>query len=203
MNLLQRIHLEDQATYPKTKARPSIRNAYVPGCGRAHDVAWLAQFKPTSDERMWQQVVGADFAPEAIQEASTLYGQVPGVRLRCEDATVVPTEERGTFDLVFDRAMLCALKPELRPAYMKAVVERLAPRGVHLVFLFDRIKPRYEGESPRESGPPFEIDLQLYEHLVRPLGLEVLGQKSWLTRWPSGREMSELMVVACKKANFA
>ena len=206
MNLVQNIHLEDhtQAAFQEEAgARPRIRKAYVPGCGRAHDVAWLAQFKSTSDELVWQQVVGADFAPEAIQDASALYGKVQGVSLRCEDVTVVPSEDRGAFDLVFDRAMLCALKPELRPAYMKAVVERLAPRGVHLVFLFDRIKPRYEGENPRESGPPFEIDLKLYDDLVRPLGLDVRGQKSWMTRWPSGREMSELMIVACKKTAFA
>ncbi len=177
----------------------SVLEAYVPGCGRAHDVAWLAQYKGGGQVPLWRKVVGVDFAPEAIKEARDLYGQVEGVSLRCEDAASVTEQDREWYHLVFDRAMLCALRPDLRPSYMASVADRLAPGGVHLVFLFDRIKPRHEGENPRTSGPPFEIDLPLYEQLACPLGFEILAQRPWLTRWPSGREMSELIVVARKK----
>jgi Thiopurine S-methyltransferase (TPMT) len=127
--------------------------AYVPGCGRAHDAAFLAG--------LGAEVTGVDVSGEAIAEAKSLYGDVAGLHLFVGDAVSpegVDARERGLWSLVFDRAMLNALEPTLRARYVDAALARLGPGGVFASIAITSVP---EGSTP----PPFPLGVGDYDTL--------------------------------------
>ncbi|MEY4630098.1 MAG: hypothetical protein RIQ81_218 [Pseudomonadota bacterium] len=143
---------------------------YSPGCGRAHDGAAMVAKTVKIPEGLCANgihVTATDFAPEAIAAAKEVYGalQSRGLTLRVEDARApVPPAERGKYDIVFDRAMLCALRPELRAAYLDACRDRLRPGGVFLTLPFT--KTAVTPDHPVGAGPPFEITIDQLKTLL-------------------------------------
>lgn len=115
----------------------------IPGCGRAHDGPRLLSLGATS-------VDGSDLVPLAIEEAKRLYGSVPNLTLRCGDITDVSQKDLGAFDCIFDRAMLCALKGELRESYVNACLKYLKKGGLFASLAF-------ASTHEPEVGPPFQI----------------------------------------------
>jgi SAM-dependent methyltransferase len=128
---------------------------YVPGCGHAHDAAWLA--------KAGFEVVAADFVPEAIEVAKTLYGNVRNLSLEVGDVFSVKDHEQNSFDAVFDRAMFCALNPIKRIDYLKACQSRLKPNGLFTALLFA------ETLISQEEGPPFSVTLDEFKELSQRL----------------------------------
>lgn len=126
---------------------------HEPGCGRAHNAFALVQ--------RGFRVVASDFVPEAVAEAKRLY-QHPDLTLRVEDAMAVVAGEEERYDLVFDRAMLCALEPSHRVAYIDACARRLKPGGLFLSLAFAALDPAYEG------GPPFAVNERDLVDLLTP-----------------------------------
>lgn len=126
---------------------------YEPGCGRAHNAHALVQ--------KGFHVVAADFVPEAIAEAGRLY-QHPHLTLRVEDALTVAPGDEGRFDLVFDRAMLCALEPAFRVPYVAACARRLKPGGLFVSLPFAELDPIVE------NGPPFQVNERELVDLLTP-----------------------------------
>jgi len=131
---------------------------FIPGCGRAHDGIWLV--------RHGYRVVAADFAPRAVaaarQNAADLVASgslkasdAAHMTFRVEDAATCPEADQGGFQGVFDRAMFCALRPELRGAYIEALAARLQKHGLFMSLLFSDIAPT--PQKPKGSGPPFEV----------------------------------------------
>lgn len=117
---------------------------FIPGCGRAHDgVALVRDFG--------MKVVAEDIAEGAISAAKALYSKVPELQLRVGNSSACTKEEQGYFGCIYDRAVLCALRPELRPPFVHACAERLAKGG-----LFSSL-PFAETTGPVGSGPPFAI----------------------------------------------
>lgn len=157
----------------ESSAKPLV--IYSPGCGRGHDAAGIANGNvklPPEIAARALHVIATDFAPEAIAAARDLYGALeknpPGrhsLEFRVEDARAeVPADQRGTVDIVFDRAMLCALRPELRAAYLKSCHQRLRRGGIFLSLPFTKIDDT--PEHPPGSGPPFQITLQEMKELM-------------------------------------
>lgn len=110
------------------------------GCGRAHSEAALA--------RMGFSVLATDLVPEAIQAAERLYAGTPGLTL--ETADIFRYDPVGTFDAVYDRAMLCALQPTDRQAYVQRIKRFMRDGSLFMGILFRKtVKP---------EGPPFAID---------------------------------------------
>lgn len=116
-------------------------HAYVPGCGRGHEGAFLA--------KAGFNVIAADFVEEAIAEAKMLYNSQPKLSFKVEDALV--KQDKESFDLVFDRAMLCALQVANREAYLDAIYHRLKPGGLFLGILFSSL------DDQVQKGPPFAL----------------------------------------------
>jgi methyl halide transferase len=114
---------------------------WVPGCGRGHDVAAIAQ--------LGFQVLGTDISPTAIVEAKALYGSRPGVQFKQADLFV--ESPASLFDWIYDRAMLCALSPERQPQYLQVCARNLKERGLFCSILFSSIS------SEVTEGPPFEV----------------------------------------------
>ena len=145
---------------------PESSSIYIPGCGRAHDAVWFAGrgFK----------VVAADFSATAIEAAGknlklliqsgAIENDVASrIELRVEDATNCDAQDESYYQAVFDRAMYCALRPELRSDYLDAIAERLASGGFFLSLPFSQTATT--PEKPKGSGPPFEVTkAQMIDH---------------------------------------
>jgi SAM-dependent methyltransferase len=114
--------------------------ALVPGCGAGHDARLLAArgFETT----------GVDFAPRAIREARRLAAAagVDGVRFERRDLFRLPRAFDAAFDLAFEQTCFCAIRPDRRDDYVRALHRSLRPGGL-LLGLFFVIRP--------EEGPPF------------------------------------------------
>ena len=133
-------------------SRPAGR-VLVPGCGAAHDVRLFA-------ESGWD-VLGIDFSEAAIAAARPVLGSHAG-RVRLADFFAPGLSE--PFDVIYERAFLCALPRRLWPAWGKRVAQLLGPGGVLAGFFYI---------SEGERGPPFplhsqaELDALLVPDLAR------------------------------------
>ena len=118
-------------------ASPAPRRVLVPGCGSAWDVRFLA-------ESGWE-VLGIDFSHEAIAAARAILGPCAD-RVRQADFFAPIAGE--PFDVVYERAFLCALPRRLWGDWAKRVAEAVVPGGLLAGFFFF-------GEG--ERGPPFPL----------------------------------------------
>ena len=125
---------------------------HAAGCGRAHNEAYLAA--------QGYEVTAVDLVPEAIAAARGLYASQNRLTLVCGDALTLDATERGTYAAIFDRAMLCALPPDLRPIYVQVSWERLAPGGIWMGILFQEVR--------NPVGPPFAVTEALAWELFAP-----------------------------------
>ena len=109
----------------------------VPGCGSAWDVAFFA-------ERGWD-VLGIDFSREALAAARAVLGP-HAARVRHADF-FAPLPE-APFDLVYERAFLCALPRPLWPGWARRVAQLVKPGGMLAGFFFF---------DAGERGPPYPL----------------------------------------------
>lgn len=111
----------------------------VPGCGLGHDVRLLAT--------QGAEVVGLDISTVAIEMARQIE---PACGETYEVGNFLTGRvERDSFDLVFEHTCFCAIFPEEREAYVRAVHRVLRPGGRFLAIFFTNI------DSP--EGPPFPV----------------------------------------------
>ncbi|HEX5803949.1 MAG TPA: methyltransferase domain-containing protein [Azospira sp.] len=120
----------------------------VPGCGHAWEAGWLAA-------RGWP-VTALDFAPTAIDAARTVLGDWPGQLLCADFFSFTPAQP---YDLVYERAFLCAMPRRLWPDYGRRMHQLLAPGGRLVGFFFFSDDPK---------GPPFGIRPEALDDLLGP-----------------------------------
>jgi hypothetical protein len=154
---------------------PAPLRTLVPGCGSAWDVRFFA-------ESGWS-VTGLDFSAEAVAAARDVLGaHVDRVR----QGDVFAAIEGEPFDLVYERAFLCALPRRLWPDWSRRMGELVAPGGLLAGFFYF---------DAGERGPPFplhsqaELDTMLTRWFERVEDLEVAdsiavfaGKERW-QRW--------------------
>jgi SAM-dependent methyltransferase len=119
--------------------QPFTGRVLVPGCGRGHDVRLLAG--------QGAEVVGQDISTLAIEMARAI--EPVGNETYVTGDFLDSNADLGRFDLVFEHTCLCAIFPEERAAYVRAVHNALEPGG-HLLSIFF-----VDIEDP--EGPPFAI----------------------------------------------
>jgi SAM-dependent methyltransferase len=112
---------------------PSSR-VLVPGCGAGHEVKAFAE--------RGHEVLAIEFSDAAIEAARRGLGPLAD-RVRKADFFAF---EAAPFDMVYERAFLCALPRSLWPQWAARVAEVLRPGG-RLAGFF------YLDDNPR--GPPF------------------------------------------------
>ena len=120
----------------------------VPGCGHAWEAAWLAA-------RGWP-VTALDFSPAAVDAARRVLGEWPGRLLQADFFTFVP---EAPFDLIYERAFLCALPRKCWPGYGRRMNDLLQPGGRLVGFFFFSDDPK---------GPPFGSSPTALETLLSP-----------------------------------
>jgi len=119
--------------------------ALIPGCGRAHEAAPLIE--------AGYQVSAFDLSETAVAKAKEIHGAAIDffvADIFSKDSEVFQKEP---FDLIFDRAVWCALSPERQPKYIEKCHQLLVSRGLFASIPFTRLA------DPERKGPPFAIDL--------------------------------------------
>lgn len=168
------------------EAESSMPRVLVPGCGSAWDVRFLAA-------RGWD-VLGIDFSDAALDAARAVLGPHTGRVRKADFFAPIP---EAPFDLVYERAFLCALPRRLWGDWGARVAELVRPCGrLAGFFHFDRA----------ERGPPFglcgqdELDRLLapaFERLAdEPVGDSIAvfqGKERWQVwrRLQSGSKSSD------------
>lgn len=109
----------------------------IPGCGSGYEVRAFAE--------AGFETLAIDFAPAAVDRARKTLGPLAH---RVRFADFFDFDPGAPFDLVYERAFLCALPRRIWPRYAPRVAELLRPGGrLAGFFYFD------EGER----GPPFGL----------------------------------------------
>ena len=127
---------------------PENPNTLIPGCGHAWEAAWLAA-------RGWP-VTALDFSTAAVETARGILGDWPGRLVHDDFFSFAP---EAPFELVYERAFLCALPRKLWQDYGRRMHELLMPHGRLAGFFFfgDDLK-----------GPPFGISPEALDELLTP-----------------------------------
>ena len=113
--------------------------ALIPGCGSAYEARVLL-------DAHWS-VTAIDFSPAAVAQARKVLGPL-GANVRVADFFGRELADER-FEVIYERAFLCALPIKLRPAWAERVSRLLIPGGRLIgFFYFDQT----------EKGPPFGID---------------------------------------------
>jgi SAM-dependent methyltransferase len=145
----------------------------VPGCGTGHDArAWAAA---------GFTVTGYDIAPSAIRlgrEKTAAAGLC--VEFVQGDFLADPAPRR--FDWIFEHTLFCAIQPQQRDDYVRAVARWLKPGGSYLAVNY---------LIPDQEGPPFGATRQeLWDRFAGRFDL----LEEWVPRSYPNRTGLELML---------
>ncbi len=128
------------------KTEPRGQRALIPGCGSGYEVRAFAE--------AGFETLAIDFAPAAVERAQRTLGPLAHlVRL----ADFFEFDFALPFDLVYERAFLCALPRRLWPHYAPRVWQLLKPEGRLAGFFFF---------DDGERGPPFGLKVRELEALL-------------------------------------
>jgi SAM-dependent methyltransferase len=109
----------------------------VPGCGTGHDA------------RVWARagfaVTGFDIAPSAVRLAREKTAAA-GLRAEFRLGDFLADEPEQRFDWVFEHTLFCAIQPDRREDYVRALLRWLKPDGQYLAVNY---------LIPDKEGPPF------------------------------------------------
>ena len=125
----------------------------VPGCAEGFEIADLVH--------RGYFTTAIDFSAAAIEAAKTVLGAVaktPNCNLRQADFFDAAFTH-APFDLVYERAFLCALPPKLWPNYAEQMAAIIKPGGLLAGFFC------YDPVPPIPKGPPFGLDQNVLEAL--------------------------------------
>ena len=177
-------------------ALPSSAQIFLPLCGKAHDIAWIA--------RQGYEVIGIEIsriAVEAFFEEQQLEVEVdederfrryraPGITLLQGDFFDLRAEDLADCALVYDRAALIAMTRAQRPEYFAHMLAILPPsmRMLLITLEYDQAEmtgPPYavwEDEVRANYGERYDIELLERNNTIdererwRKVGLTALGE---------------------------
>jgi methyl halide transferase len=167
---------------------PLTGDVLVPGCGLGHDVRAIA--RASTDAR----VVGLDVAPLALAQAQK-YPPAGSERYISGDLFRLSAEFIGAFDWVFEHTCFCAILPEQRLDYVRAVATALRQSGRLLGVFY--LNPWDPGEAPPEGGPPFGVLTEELDSLFLT-EFQILQEVRPQTSYP-GREGREILRLLRKR----
>jgi len=121
----------------------------VPGCGRGHEVCYLAA--------QAHDVTAVDIAPSAIAAVREKLDE-GHCSAHLIQADLLEWEPDMPFDAIYEQTSLCALDPPDWPEYARRLATWLKPGG-RLFALFM--------QTGREGGPPYHCDLDIMRALFR------------------------------------
>ena len=120
----------------------------IPGCGNAHEAAFLL-------EHGYTNISLIDISNVAEGLLREKFKSNPEVKIYCENFF----EHKGQYDIIVEQTFFCTLNLNLRKDYVKKMTELLKDKGSLIGLLFNR-----EFENP---GPPFGGFQPEYEQLFQ------------------------------------
>lgn len=148
----------------------------VPGAGNAHEVSYLYQ-------QGFRNVHVLDFAPLAIQGFLDKHPDFPASQAHVANFF----DFEGTFDLIIEQTLFCAIDPSLRSDYAEKSSSLLSKGGKLVGLLFNR---EFDG------GPPFGGSKVEYIERFAPHFSEVMMEECHNSIEP--RQGSELFIKLTK-----
>src|SRR5258708_2906668 len=122
----------------------------IPGCGSAHELRYFAE--------LGHAVTAIDFSDAALQAALKVVGPFSDAVVKADFFKF----QAAVFDVVYERAFLCALPRSMWRAWGRRVTALVRPGGVPGgVFDFD----------DNRRGPPFGIAPDFLAPLLEPFAL--------------------------------
>jgi SAM-dependent methyltransferase len=128
---------------------PGGGRVLIPGCGSGYEVAAFSA--------AGYDALAIDFSPAAVAHAQHRLGEPLARRVVLGD--FFRHDFGGAFDLVYERTFLCALPPELRPAYAQRMAQVMRPGGSLAGFF-------YFENTPLDDGPPWGLAPGAVEKLL-------------------------------------
>ena len=129
-------------------ASTAARRVLLPGCGAAYEARAFAE--------RGHDVLAIDFSAAALERARALLGDWSRV---LRHADFFADDLGAPFDIVYERAFLCALPRPHWPRWAARVAEIVRPGGRVVGFFF---------RSDDERGPPFGLKAGEIETLLAP-----------------------------------
>jgi SAM-dependent methyltransferase len=129
------------------RQEPPGQRVLIPGCGSGYEVRAFAE--------AGFDVAAIDFTPAAVERAQQVLGPLAS-RVRLADFFEFDPDP---FDLVYERAFLCALPPRIWPTYPPRAASLLRPGGKLAGFFF------FDAGA---HGPPFGLKPGELEILLEP-----------------------------------
>jgi SAM-dependent methyltransferase len=114
---------------------PKDARVLIPGCGSAYEAGYLAE--------NGFDVLAIDFSPAAVELAKKNLARL-GEIARLAD--FFDFDYGSPYDVIYERAFLCALPPKMWPQYAPRTAQLLRPGGKLAGFFFFK---------ETEKGPPF------------------------------------------------
>lgn len=128
----------------------------VPLCGKSKDLVWLAKHS--------DRVVGVEISELAVEQffkENSLNAEIStfadftiyrsgNIEIWNGDFFKLPKQKLPSFELVFDRAALVALPPEMRTEYAAKIIDLISNNALILLHL-------YYYRQEEMNGPPFSV----------------------------------------------
>jgi SAM-dependent methyltransferase len=145
----------------------------VPGCGTGHDArAWA---------KAGFDVLGLDLAPSAIKLSRERTADA-GLSAQFQLANFLHEAPPRQFDWLFEHTLFCAINPDQRDDYVRAVLRWLKPNGQFLAVHY---------LIPDTDGPPFGTTRQ---ELLTRFAPHFQLHREWVPRSYPNRTGLELML---------
>lgn len=143
-------------THWKDLTQNGNEGVLVPLCGKSLDMIWLAQ--------QGHEVLGVELSAQALDEflqENNLHAffhkteqfngfKLPAMTLLCGDFFDLQAEDCKALSLVYDRAALVALPPEMRQQYVQHIYN-IMPSGSQTLLV------TMEYDQSQLPGPPFSV----------------------------------------------
>ena len=132
-----------------TRDLPPGARILVPGCGSAYELYYLLE--------NGFDALAIDFSPPAVAQAKANMGCFAD---RVIEADFFAFDQGAPFDVMYERAFLCALPRKMWRDYAARSAELLVPGGIIAGFFFFDDNPK---------GPPFGTSTEELDRLLGPL----------------------------------
>lgn len=137
------------------KKHPKGGKVLIPGCGSGYEAQAFAE--------AGYDVTAVDLSAVAVARTKARLDPAQA-RHVYEGDFFVAKFAPASFDVVYERTFLCAIRPELRPTYRDSVARLLKPGGAFIGYFY------YQKTDP-VGGPPFglawgESDLLFARHFL-------------------------------------
>ncbi|RYY69396.1 MAG: methyltransferase domain-containing protein [Chitinophagaceae bacterium] len=149
----------------------------IPGCGNAHEAAYLLQSGFTNITLIDISYVAAEAVKEKFSASAGKLKVIHGDFFTLQDK----------FQLILEQTFFCALDPSLRENYAEKMYDLLRQGGKLVGLLFNRTF---------DEGPPFSGNKEEYMNLFAPL-FDVLVMEESYNSIPR-RQDTELFIILRK-----